>query len=174
MGCVAEADWTVLRDALLGSYDDLTRRLTRRFRSSDLAHDALQDTYIRIEKGGSLGPVDHPLAYVLRIATNMARDRLRSDQRFVTANEIDAAFDIADEAPDPAQSAEARSDLAALERALSSLPARRQAIFLAAWKENLPPAAIAQRYGLSKRRINVELELAREHCAAMLKKSLRK
>src|ERR1700748_2165002 len=128
---MTNTEWSVLRDALLESYDDLMRRLTRRLRSSDLAHDALQDTYLRIERGGHLVPVDHPRSYLMRIAVNFARARQRADRRLLTAAEIDVALQVIDEKPNPAQAAELTSELAALDRALEKLPKRRRAIFLA-------------------------------------------
>jgi RNA polymerase sigma-70 factor (ECF subfamily) len=169
---MADAGWAALRDVLIASYDDLTRQLTRRLRSSDLAHEALQDTYLRLERGGQIGPIDHPAGYVLRIATNLARDRQRAERRRASAADIEAMLDIADDTPTPAKMAEDKSELAALDRALERLPARRRAIFLAAWKENLPAREMSRRFGVSVRRINVELELAREHCATALKKNL--
>jgi RNA polymerase sigma factor (sigma-70 family) len=166
---MSETEWNALRDALVNGYEDLARRLTRRLHSSELAREALQDTYLRLHRGGEIGQVDHPQRYVLRIATNLARDRQRSEQRRSVTSDLDGALAIPDDAPDPAHVAEAKSDLAALERAMATLPARRRAIFLAAWKENLPPGAIAQRYGIGKRRVHTELELARQHCAEALK-----
>jgi RNA polymerase sigma-70 factor (ECF subfamily) len=165
---MTNAEWSVLRDALLESYDDLMRRLTRRLRSSDLAHDALQDTYLRIERGGRLGPVDHPRSYLLRIAVNFAYARQRADRRLLTAAEIDVALQVIDEKPDPAQAAELKSELAALDRALEKLPKRRRAIFLAAWQDGLSPPEIAKRFGISTRTVYVDLKLAQEFCSDIL------
>ena len=81
---------------------------------------------------------------------------------------MESVLHLVDEAPDPAREAEAKSDLAAIERALAKLPSRRRAILLAACKENLPSRLIAQRFGLSVRKIDMELKLAREFCAGEL------
>ena len=40
---------SVLRDFMLQRYDDLKARLTRRLGCPDLASDALQDTWLRLE-----------------------------------------------------------------------------------------------------------------------------
>lgn len=168
---MVNADWSALRHALVENYDVLRRRLTRRLRSSELAREALQDTYLRLEKGGALDPVDRPLAYILRIALNIAYDRQRAEKRHTAAAKVETALDIADDRPSPLQAAEAKSQLTALGRALEKLPARRRAIFVAAWVENLPREEIAKRFGLSTHRISVELAIAREHCAAFLKRS---
>jgi RNA polymerase sigma-70 factor (ECF subfamily) len=159
-----DTEWSSLRSALIGSYDELVRRLTRRLKSADLARDALQNTYLRIERGGEIGPVDYPFGYVLQIATNLGLAQRRAEQRFLTGEEVEAALDVADDGPSPSQTAEAKSSLALLERTLERLPARRRAIFLAVWREHLPPADIAARYGLSVRKIYLELKSAREFC----------
>jgi RNA polymerase sigma-70 factor, ECF subfamily len=168
---IVDAGWSSLRDILIESYDELARKLTRRLRSSELAREALQDTYLRLERGGQLGKVDHPAAYVLRIAMNLARDRLRAEKELATAEEIEAALEVADDRPDPAQAAEARSELAIVERALEKMSARRRAIFLAAWKGHLSSREIARKYDLSVRQIDVELKRARELCIMALKKA---
>ncbi len=171
---MAEAGWNTLRDTLVESYDELVRRLTRRLRSSDRAREALQDTYLRLERGGQLGQVDHPIAYVLRIATNLAYDRQRAEKDLATADEIEAALDVADDAPDPAQIAEVRSDLAVVERALEKMSPRRRAIFLAAWKGHLSSFEIARKYDLSVRQIDAELKRAREQCIVALRNASKK
>jgi RNA polymerase sigma-70 factor (ECF subfamily) len=165
---------TALRALLVENYEKLAGQLARRLRSRELAHEALQDTYLRLESGQNLGVISRPLAYLLRMATNAARDRKRAEIRFATSAEIETALEVVDETPDPARAAEASSEIAALELALSDLPARRRAIFLAAWRDNLSHRVIAQRHGLSVRTIDIELELAREYCAASLKRTRKK
>ena len=95
----------------------------------------------------------------------------RSEKRLLTATEIEAALDIADDAPNPAQAAETKSELDAIDRALVDLPARQRAIFLALWKGHQPPAEIAKRFGLSTRKVYLELKAAREHCMDSLAKA---
>jgi RNA polymerase sigma factor (sigma-70 family) len=159
-----------LRQMLVASYDDLVAKLTRRVGSADLARDALQDTWLRLEQGrGVIGEVRNPASYLFQIALNVARDRRRADSRPASAEAIEAIMDIPDEAPGPAEIAEARSELAALDRALAELPERRRAIFLAAWGDGLSHREIAERHGLTVRMIDIELAQAREHCARRLK-----
>jgi RNA polymerase sigma-70 factor (ECF subfamily) len=171
---MVDAGWDTLRDALIDSYDELARKLTRRLRSSDRAREALQDTYLRLERGGKLGPVDHPAAYVLRIATNLAHDRRRSERELATAEDIEAALDVADDQPDPAMVAEAKSELTIVEHALEKMSARRRAIFLAAWKGHLSSREIAQKYDLSVRQIDAEIKRAREQCIVALRNASKK
>ncbi len=154
-----------LRKALVESYDRLLSQLERRLSSRDLAREALHDTYLQLERAKEIRPIEHPIGYLIKIAINLARGRQRAGKRLLSVAEIEATFNLADEAPDPAQTVEARSELEAFERALAELPPRRQAILLASFSENLSSLEIAQRFGLSKRMIDIELKLAREYCA---------
>ena len=166
---MSDVSRTSLREMLVARYDELAARLTRQVGSVDIAEEALQDTWLRLEQGAPVGKVSNPAGYLLRIALNIARDRKRAEGRRASREAIEAAMDLADETPGPAEIAEARSELAQLERALAELPERRRAIFLAAWGDGLSHHAIAERYGLTVRMINLELAAAREHCAARLK-----
>jgi RNA polymerase sigma factor (sigma-70 family) len=167
---MVDAGWTTLREVLVESYDDLARRLTRRLRSSELAHEALQDTYLRLQKEGKIGTIDQPLYYLLRIATNLARDRQRAERSHMGAEQIEAALEIVDDHPDPARIVEARSELAIVEQALGQMSVRTRAIFLAAWKEHLTSKEIARRYDVSVRLIDMELKRGREICAEAIRK----
>jgi RNA polymerase sigma factor (sigma-70 family) len=159
-----------LRATLVNSYEYLVDHLERRLRSPELARDALHDAYLRLERSKEIEKIGNPIGLLLRVATNLARDRERKSRRLLTLAEIETAFNLVDDAPDPARTAEAISEFQAFERALAELPARRRAILLASLKERLPSRVISQRFGLSKRRVDVELKLAREHCARVLLK----
>src|SRR5262249_17370078 len=150
---MAETSRAILRRLLVAGYDDLKRRLTRRLGSADLAAEALQDTFLRLECAGEIGPGSSPRAYLLRIPPNIAPNRRISENRRLTVPETDALLEMPDETPDPARAAEARSEIAALKRALAELPARRRDIFLAAWVEELPHQQIAERFDVSVRTI---------------------
>ena len=157
-----------LKDLLVTRYGDFVRWLTRRLGSSELAEDALHETFLRLEQGNSIGPVRNPKAYLLRIALNMAANRRTADNRRLTTSEVDKLLELPDDAPDPARAVEARSEIDALKRALEELPRRRREIFLASWIENLPHPEIARRYQISVRTVQKELKLALEYCDSRL------
>jgi DNA-directed RNA polymerase specialized sigma24 family protein len=98
---------TMLRHLLLLRYSDFKARLTRRLGSADLAGDALQDTWLRLEDGGNIATVHRPDSYLFRIALNIARDRQRAETRRLTSGEIGELLNIEDDEPNPAQVAEA-------------------------------------------------------------------
>ncbi|MEN7529580.1 RNA polymerase sigma factor [Cupriavidus sp. DL-D2] len=157
-----------LRDLLTQRYDDLKRRLTWRLGSAELASDALHDTWVHLEdRNDANGPVASPAAYLMRMATNLALDRLQRDRRFMSAEELDTLMlDIADPAPGPAQTVAARSDVQALADVIDKMPPRRRAIFLAVRVEELSNQEAAVRFGVSARLIGLELKRAHEYCVA--------
>jgi RNA polymerase sigma factor (sigma-70 family) len=158
--------WAALQRRLLQRYDAFKTLLTRRLGSAELAGDALQDTWLRLERGGELNPVRSVDTYLLRIAFNLARDHLRSESRRLTTSEVEALLGVADDAPDPAQAAAARSDLRVLKAVMEELPPRQRAILLAARLDRVPRRDIARRYGISQRLVQRELQEAQDYCAA--------
>lgn len=158
----------ILRNLLLSDYADLGRRLARRLGSSDLAAEALQETYLRLERLRDIGPMRNPKAYLLRMAFNVAADRRRAESRRLTSADVDSLLDIADDSPDPCQTVEGRSEIDALQRAIDEMPPRRRDIFLAARIGDVPHRDLAERFGVTVRTIEIELKSAVEHCAARL------
>lgn len=171
---LSEPRWAALQTLFLASFDDLARRLTRRLRSADLAEEAMQETFLRLRRGGELAELERPKDFLFRIALNIARDRHRNETRRLTRAEALEAVDLIDETPTPDQVAEARSDMAAMTRALDELPPRRRAMFIAAWVDEEPREAIAARHGISLSTLKTELRMAREHCALRLWKDSEK
>lgn len=166
----ADRDRQTLRHVLLARYDALRAKLAQRLGSADLAGDALHDTWLRLERNGDVGAVRDPFAYLIRIASNVASDRRTIEQRRTRILEQNAIAEPVDETPDPERVAAARSEWAAVRRAMETLPARCQDIFLAAWVEEIPHEEIAARHGVSVRTVQMEVKRAIEHCAGEVRK----
>jgi RNA polymerase sigma-70 factor, ECF subfamily len=115
-----------------------------------------------------LSSVRNPISYLFRIATNIVTDRRRSEAHRLTAAEIDALLDIADETPDPARVVETRPELLALECALLEMPERRRTIFEAVLIEKIPRSELAKRFSVSVRTVDIEIQRALEHGAERL------
>jgi RNA polymerase sigma factor (sigma-70 family) len=163
---------STLRELLTQRYEELKRRLTWRLGSAELASDALHDTWVHLEdRNEDNGPVQNPAAYLMRMATNIAFDRVQRDQRYMSSDEVDTLLaGIVDPAPGPAQVAAARDEIETLSRLIDSLPPRRRAIFLAVRVEELSNQAAAARFGVSARLIGLELKRAHEYCMAHMPK----
>jgi RNA polymerase sigma factor (sigma-70 family) len=159
--------WALLRDLLVDRYGDLRARLTRQFGSEDLANETLHETWLHLHRPGDAGAVRSAPAFLLRIAENIARDRLRAERR-ARRSEIKAALEIADPRPGPERAVQACLDLEILERAISELPERTRRILVASRLEGLSHQAIADRLGISRRTILYELKNAVTHMDARL------
>jgi RNA polymerase sigma-70 factor (ECF subfamily) len=159
-----------LRTLLLAEYVDFDRRLTRRLGSPDLASEALNETYLRLEGMRELGPVRSPKAYLFRIALNIAADRRRAEKRRLTSDEVDALLDIPDDRPDAARVIEDRSEVNLLRHAIAELPERRRRVLTLSRIEGMPNREIAALLGVTVRTVETDLKQAVEHCADRLKR----
>ncbi|MEI2418011.1 RNA polymerase sigma factor [Orrella sp. JC864] len=156
-----------LLDYLTQRYASLKLRLTRKLGNADLASDALHDTWLRLQdKDGSLSP-GSPAAYLMRVATNIAVDMQRVQNRTVSGEEVDALLEaMADAAPDPARQAQGRRDLEAVTELLAAMPERRRVIVVMVHWQDMTRQAVADRLGVSRRTVDYELQRAHERLDA--------
>jgi RNA polymerase sigma factor (sigma-70 family) len=124
--------WDLLRALLVDRYEELKRRLARRLGSSDLATEALQETWLRLQRPGEPGVLNRPDAYLFRVALNVAADRRDAERRRLALSEVEMLRHLDDDELDPERFAESRSEVVALAQALDELSPRCRAIFIAA------------------------------------------
>jgi RNA polymerase sigma factor (sigma-70 family) len=167
---VSDSVLTALRDVIVHRYDELKRRLTWQLGSADLAGEALHDTWLRLENSDShASPVKSPVAYLLRMASNAAVDRMRSERRHLSGEELDSLVgELVDPAPGPAQIAMARADLEKLAGIIDTLPVRRRAILVAVRMQGTPQQEVADQLGISERMVSRELKAAHDYCTARM------
>jgi len=171
---MTDASLAVVRRLMVERYDELRRRLARRLGSPDLAADALQDAWLRIEHAEPANPIRNHENYIFGVAMNAARDRMReASARHLSAAEVDGLLQIPDDAPVPSNIVEMRSDLRQLEAILMELPERQREILLAARLDQLPRAEIAKRFAISLSLVEKELQRAQEYCLARRNKFVR-
>jgi RNA polymerase sigma-70 factor, ECF subfamily len=165
---VADINRVRLRGQLVENYNGLVRKLTRRLGSSDFAHEALHETFLRLERVTDAVQVRSPIDYIFRIAINIAKDRQKARNVRAGVAEIDALLDICDEKPEPARIVEARSEVEAFKRALAQLPARPREVLHSIAVEGQSAEQVAARCGVSVRTVEGDLKLALNHCADCL------
>lgn len=163
---------SALRGLFLDHYETFRRRLRRRLGSDDLALDALQETWLRVERMGSTPPHRSPVAYLFRMSINAASDQRQAQARMLTGAEVDALMDETADHLDPAAVTFGQMEMALLVAALDELPARQRAILVAARIEQQPIDVIAAQHGVSTRMIGKELKKALQHCAGRLDRPL--
>jgi RNA polymerase sigma factor (sigma-70 family) len=160
----------MLRQLLLRDYAKLRDRLMRRFGSTDLATEILHDTWLRLEASEASGPVLNPVAYLYRMALNVAADSKKADHRWVDKATIEALRRRDDHELDPEQILQGREDWEMLTEALGELTPRRRAIFVAARLEERSYRDIAKQFGVSIDTVDRELRLAFDFFAERLGK----
>lgn len=165
---MAETTWALLRDLLSDRYAELKAKLTRRLGSEELASESLHETWLRLNRPGDVGSIERPSAYLLRIAINIATDRLRAESSRARRSDIDALLGGGGESPDPASELQARLELQVVERAIRGLPERPRMILIASRLEGQTHDAIARQLGISRRTVLYELKRAVEYLDAQL------
>jgi RNA polymerase sigma factor (sigma-70 family) len=165
---MAETTWALLRDLLSDRYAELKAKLTRRLGSEELASESLHETWLRLNRPGDVGSIERPSAYLLRIAINIATDRLRAESSRARRSDIDALLGGGGESPDPASELQARLELQVVERAIRGLPERPRTILIASRLEGQTHDAIARQLGISRRTVLYELKRAVEYLDAQL------
>lgn len=162
---MSEPGFKSMRDLMTRSYGELKRRLTLQLGSADLAGDALQDTWVRLETHKeSAEPVQHPLSYLLRMATNSALDKIRSERRFLSGEEVEQIFDnLCDPAPGPDRTIEARSETERLAEVMQQMPVRQRQILTLIRVDEMPRQDVARHLGVSLSLVDRELKRAHEY-----------
>ncbi|MCG3102049.1 RNA polymerase sigma factor, partial [Enterobacter sp. DRP3] len=77
-----------LRALFLERYNDFRSQLRRRLGSDDLAHDAMQEAFLKVNDLPASSSIQQPAAYLFRVALNIAEDQRRRDSRLLTGVEI--------------------------------------------------------------------------------------
>lgn len=168
----ASAPGHALRECLESNYDQLHRRLTRHVGCPDTASDSLQEAWLRLGSATLPDAVRSAEAYVFRVACNLATDQLRDRLMWPSPADSEAVFEhLADHGPGPEAVVEARSELAALDRALERVPGRHRRVLVGLRLEEMTREEVAARDGISLRIVDTVLRQTLDYCAAQTGRS---
>lgn len=150
----------------LSHWGGFCRALKKRVGSQELAEDALQETWFRLEKSKPSDVIDDKKAYILRIAGNIAIDLLRREQRHTSRclsdeNLLAAVEDIK---PSPEIVAIDRDELRHLVLVLMQLPEKPRLALLYNRCDGLTHAEIAAKLCVSASMVARYLSQALRHC----------
>ncbi len=150
-----------LQAHLAANYQALHRRLERQLGCADLASECLHDAWLRLGERRPRETPANPDAYIYRVACNLAMDGMRERKRWMGLNEDCEDVDvIADLQPGPDMIAEARSEVAAVDRAMQGLPGRHRAVLVALRWHEMSRQEVARRHGVSLRKVDTALRQA--------------
>lgn len=137
----------------------LRAMLMARLGNEEEVHDLMQETYLRVAGLAERGDVDNPRAYLYRIASNLAIDRLRDTRRrrrLFTADE-EAARRVASPRPSPEEDAEHRARLQRMQAILQELPENCRHAFLLSRRDGMNYKEIANVMGVSANMVKKHL-----------------
>lgn len=159
-GCTALDRSRVLAEVARDHHSALVRSLTARTGSAEDAKEIVQEAFSKLLVLDRSGSIRHMVAYLWRIAVNLAIDRGRRQalhQRFLGAPPIAESQEHSAEAI-----AEARERLTIVEHAIAELPARCLEAFVLHVENGMTFAEVGREMGISDR-------MAKKHLARALR-----
>jgi len=132
----------------------LVRFLQAKLQNEQEAREIAQEAYVRLLELGRTGAVGFLRAYLFKIASNLAVDRLRSRiaRERIDAMQPDALEDWADQRPVESEIL-AADEIRVFWACLGELPAHYRQTFILSRLDNLSTAEIAKRIGKSDRMV---------------------
>jgi len=135
----------------------------RRVRDHAEAEDLTQELLVRL-LGINAGELEHPEAYIFRMASNLLADRGRRHRAQTHYQEIVGRVEDAEVDPiDAFRIVVGRTELERLEAAIAGLPKLTRALFLVFRLENMSQDQIAAIYGISTRSVKRHVARALAH-----------
>ena len=142
----------------------LVRVIERKTGDAQIAQDLAQDIYLRLQRiADELPNEDEARRYLMRMATHAAIDHLRVEGNRVQL--LAGALSLFEgHVADPEAHAQAHDRLAAIDVALTELPARCRDVLYLSRIEGLTHVEIAERLGVSRSLVEKYAVLAVTHC----------
>lgn len=144
----------------------LGRLLAARTGDSALAEDLLQDLWIRLQ-GLETGPVSNPVAYLSRMASNLATDYARSQIQRRKREEawVEGTTEVVggiarDEAPNAERALLTRQELQRAADVITRMPPRAAQIFRLHRIDGLGHGEIAATLGISRSAVEKSMAIA--------------
>lgn len=138
-----------LQAAFLAERLRLLRLLRARLGAEEEAEEALQDLWLRLQSARP-GPVAEPVAYLFRMANNLATDRRRAGmRRGALETAWHSVLPQGDEHPDAERTAIARDWLAHVEATITAMPERMREAYRLFRLEGMAQRDIAGRMAIS-------------------------
>lgn len=150
-----------IKVALISAYvekqDALKRFLVARFRDEDIAEDIIQEMYLKLNRSSFEQDIASPLAFLYRIASNMALDYRREQQRrgardkgWSDVSNATVGSEPVDDQPDTDRALDAKKKVTRLIRALDDLPPQCRKIFIAHKFDGLTHREVAEKFNISR------------------------
>jgi RNA polymerase sigma factor (sigma-70 family) len=164
---------TLLAEFVADHQTELQKYLYWQVRSHEIAEELVQETYVRFLKQAGTGKsqILDLRAFLFTIATNLARDHLRSLKRKEAYEFQEIDHTIPDNKPDTENIIANECLAKQLQQAIASLPEPTREIFLLYRADELSYKQIAARMEISERTVEYHLRQALLACRNKLTRS---
>ena len=148
----------------------LKRFLAARLGAEAEAEDLVQELYFRLVRAVIVADVENPVAYLYKMAFNLARDHRRERQRthardgqWVDSTRVMVGAEPIADLPPADTAYEAKQDLARIVAALEDLSPQCRRVFMMHKFEGLSHAEIAARAGISRSTVEKHMGTGIKH-----------
>ncbi len=167
--------YSLLLDVYLLKRESLKHFLTARLGSAGEAEDLIQELYFRLDRAAAAWDTQRPMAYLYKIAHNLARDHMRGRQRaqerdghWAEATRTMAGSDPIANQPPADLAYEHKEYLAKIIAALEDLSPQCRRVFILHKIEELSHLEIASRLGISRHTVEKHMGTALRHLLKQL------
>lgn len=159
----------LLSRLLLNERSSLLRLAQRIVRDWSAAEDVTQSLWLRVQRIEDDPPIVNKRAYLFRLATNLAVDRVKADRRHGALFEDGSyVLDVADTSPSAEKLLLDREALERVGSAMQELSPRCREILHMRRIEGLVTSQIASRLGISRQMVTRYIAQAMSHCLDQL------
>lgn len=162
-GRVERRGASLLNDLHLRHDAWLRKSVRRRYGGFD-PEDLVQETWLRLAGYKALVHVRHPRAFLLRIVSNLAKDRAVGSERAARLLDQSDRFGQGDHAQ------ATQFDAVVLKELILGLPEPLRDVFLLSRLDGLTNVQIGERLGISPKTVEWRMTRALAHCAAQLRR----
>lgn len=177
MGNMSDPDHS--KAQLLKTYisqrDVLKRFLKARMENDDVAEDIVQEMFFRLERAVIVEELQNPIAYLYKMALNLAhdhrRERTRSQRRdglWAESAQILAGADSIADTPSAEAGYDAKQRLEAILAALDELSSQCRRVFILHKFEGLSHSEIVARVGIARSTVEKHMSTALRHLVKRL------
>lgn len=158
LAALAAGDRSAFARITRAHYDLVYRIAWRMLGGSGDAEDVAQDVFLRLwRNAGQVRQAGSLRAWLARVATNLAIDRLRRRR----PDEVSELPELVDPGPGPDRQAERRAAGEIVSAAIAGLPERQRVAMVLTYYEELPNAEVAEVLGVSVEAVESLLARAR-------------
>jgi RNA polymerase sigma-70 factor (ECF subfamily) len=170
-------DQSILLTTYVSERAALARFLVARLGNPDEAQDVMQELYLRISRIEGDRDVRDPLAYLFRVAFNLARDHRRErararerEAKWGDANFVAVGSDVLSETPSAETGYGAKQLVAQVRSALNELSPQCQRVFRMHKFEGLKHEEVARRLGITRSTVEKHMHTALVHLVRRLER----